>query len=76
VRDADIIFSYAHGDATARAVLTVGNYRKTPLAHDHIYGHYRYAWKLLDKIHPTQQEIAENPRSRSATLWTLEKLPV
>ena len=26
VRDADIIFSYAHGDATAKAVLTVGNY--------------------------------------------------
>jgi len=66
-----VVLTYHSGEARR-----IKSLYQTPLAHDHIYGHYRYAWKLLDKIHPTQQEIAENSRSRSATLWTLEKLPV
>lgn len=66
-----IVLTYHSGEA--RRIKTL---YQTPLAYDPIYGHHRYAWKLLSKIYPTQQEIAENPRSRSATLWILQKLPV
>ncbi len=66
-----VVLTYHSGEA--RRVKTL---YQTPLAYDPIYGHHRYAWKLLNKIYPTQQEIEENPRSRSATLWILQKLPV
>jgi 16S rRNA (cytosine1402-N4)-methyltransferase len=49
---------------------------QTPLRIEPLYGHRHYAWKLLHKQRPSPEEIQENPRSRSATLWVLEKLPL
>ena len=66
-----VVLTYHSGEARLLKSLY-----QTPLAHDPIYGHYHYAWKLHNKLRPSQQEIQENPRSRSATLWILEKLPV
>jgi 16S rRNA (cytosine1402-N4)-methyltransferase len=49
---------------------------QTPIRIEPLYGHRHYAWKLLHKQRPSPEEIQENPRSRSATLWVLEKQPL
>ncbi|MCS7162771.1 MAG: 16S rRNA (cytosine(1402)-N(4))-methyltransferase RsmH [Bacteroidia bacterium] len=41
---------------------------------DPITGARTYAWRLLAKFRPSPQEKAANPRSRSATLWILERV--
>jgi len=64
-----VILTYHSGEARLLKPL----YQK-PIREDPLYGQHQYAWKLICKKHPSSEEIQENPRSRSATLWVLEKL--
>ncbi len=64
-----VILTYHSGEARYLKPL----YQR-PIREDPIYGHHQYAWKLICKKRPSHEEIQENPRSRSATLWVLEKL--
>lgn len=41
---------------------------------DQITGQYALAWRLLHKVSPSPEEVARNPRSRSAILWIAEKV--
>ncbi len=45
-----------------------------PQQEDPLYGQRVYGWRLIQKDRPSPEEIARNPRSRSARLWMLEKL--
>ena len=64
-----VILTYHSGEARPLKAL----YQK-PLREDPIYGHRKYTWKLIYKKRPSPEEIHENPRSRSAILWVLQKL--
>lgn len=64
-----VILTYHSGEARLLKPL----YQK-PIREDPLYGQHQYAWKLICKTHPSSEEIQENSRSRSATLWVLEKL--
>lgn len=63
-----VVLTYHSGEARQ-----VKQLYQTPSYEDPLSGQRRYAWQLLEKLRPTLEEIAHNPRSRSAQLWVLEK---
>ncbi len=66
-----VVLTYHSGEARRIKALY-----QNPQYMDPVYGHQHYTWKLLHKLRPSLEEIRENPRSRSATLWALQKLPL
>ncbi|MCS7189009.1 MAG: 16S rRNA (cytosine(1402)-N(4))-methyltransferase RsmH [Bacteroidia bacterium] len=64
-----VILTYHSGEARL-----VKSLFQNPVYEDPLTGRRYYAWKLLNRVFPSHQEIQENPRCRSAILWVCEKL--
>ncbi|MEN2992633.1 MAG: 16S rRNA (cytosine(1402)-N(4))-methyltransferase RsmH [Bacteroidia bacterium] len=64
-----VLLTYHSGEARL-----VKAHQRQLLWADPLTGAKTYAWRLLAKSRPSPQERAANPRSRSATLWILERL--
>jgi 16S rRNA (cytosine1402-N4)-methyltransferase len=62
-----VVLTYHSGEARLIKALY-----QTPAHVDVLHGKKLYDWHLIQKIRPSQTEILQNPRSRSATLWILE----
>lgn len=63
-----VVLTYHSGE-----VRPIKNLYQSPIAENPLTGERTYAWRLLKKMRPSAEEIQRNPRSRSATLWVLER---
>lgn len=64
-----VVLTYHSGEARLLKA-----HLRQPKEMNPITGQQSAHWRLLSKIRPSAIEIAQNPRSRSATLWIAEKL--
>lgn len=64
-----VLLTYHSGEA--RLVKTL---YQQPITENPITGERTYGWRLLEVREPEESEKVQNPRSRSAKLWIVEKL--
>ncbi|MCX7606438.1 MAG: 16S rRNA (cytosine(1402)-N(4))-methyltransferase RsmH [Bacteroidia bacterium] len=64
-----VILTYHSGEARI-----VKNLYQQPEKEDPVTGQRKYAWRLVDRLSPSPEEVRSNPRSRSARLWICERL--